>query len=261
MSEEQRSCLLEHMTWPEFQAAVGQGRSVLVPAGSVEQHGPHLPLGTDALIADGLARRVAAKTGCIVAPGLRYGAYSHPRSGGGDRTFPGSTGMRGGTLQDVVEDVAEDLFGDGFRCVVVLNGHFENAPFLFEGLQAVVGHEIGSRKALLINYWEQIVDDDLPTLFPNGFPGWEAEHAGVVETSLMEVLHPKLVDPSQKGPGGAERMLTYDVFPTPPEAVPASGVGWDARPASPEIGRYLADVLVSRLVEILVREGVARADG
>lgn len=250
--------LLERMTWVEFKQAADAGLPVIVPVGSMEQHGPHLPLATDALIACALASKIADEADCVVAPPVLYGAHSHPRSGGGDRTFPGSMGLRGRVIEAIVNELVSDLVSNGFSKVVVLNGHFENTPFLFEVLDEVFGGQVdGDRRGLLINYWDEIHESDLPTLFPDGFPGWEAEHAGVVETSIMEALHPHLVLPERKDRGGAARTIRYDVFPTPPDVVPPSGIGWDARGASPDIGRYLVDVLVHRIAEILRREGFA----
>lgn len=254
--DEPIQALLEAMTWQEFDDARSRGLCVLLPVGSTEQHGPHLPLGTDALIAAGLAERIAQNHPCVVAPPVVYGAFSHPRSGGGDRGFPGMVGVRGTTLVHVVEDVTVELFRHGFHKLVVLNGHFENHAFLYEALESAVERVDAKARVLLLNYWDLIRDEDIPRLFPNGFPGWEAEHAGVVETSLMETLRPDLVRRAMKGRGGASRTVTYDLFPTPAELIPPSGVGWSAEEASEEVGALLVRMLIERIVKALQDEGL-----
>ena len=91
-------------------------------------------------------------------------------------------------------------------------------------------------------------------IFVEEFPGWEAEHAGVAETSLMEELRPDLARSALKGKGGTPLPVAYDIFPTPDDVIPLDGVPWRSDPASPEIGRYLAGVLVDRICDILGHE-------
>lgn len=257
MGDRATTWMLERLTWEQFDELRRRGSPVLLPTGSTEQHGPHLPLGTDAMIATGIAARIAARHQCAVAPAIVYGAFSHPRSGGGDRRFPGMVGIRGDTLSRVVADIAGELFRHGFEHLVVLNGHFENHPFLYEGLETAIARVgDGGARCVLLSYWDFIRDDDIPLLFPDGFPGWEAEHAGIVETSLMEALHQELVDPSKKRAGGAERTVVYDVLPAPRELIPASGIGWNAEGASAETGERLLDLLLARIPDALQAEGI-----
>jgi len=82
--------VLETMTSPEVGGCIAAGVPLVLPVGAIEQHGPHLPLGTDGFIPYELAKRVATGRRVIVAPPMFYGAYSRPRTGGG-RHFPGSS--------------------------------------------------------------------------------------------------------------------------------------------------------------------------
>jgi len=109
-------------------------------------------------------------------------------------------------------------------------------------------------KVILVNWWEQIQPADIGRIFGGQFPGWEAEHAGVAETSLMEALRPDLVRVPLKGQGGTPRLAAYDIFPPPRDVIPPNGVPGRSDPASPEIGRYLADTLARRIGDILDRE-------
>ena len=245
--------LFEHMTWPEVATATETGAVAVLPVGSLEQHGHHLPLGSDALVSFGLATRVAERLPLVILPPLFYAARSQPRASGVARAFPGSVGLRGAVLIDLCRDVVADLVRSGFRGILVLNGHYENAGFLFEGITAATESQTAAR-VLLVNWWEQLRDEDLPRIFPQGFPGWEIEHAGIAETSLVEELFPELVREHRKTDDSGTRVLTYDVIPLPPDAIPPTGVPARSTPASREIGRYIASALVDRIEGILTRE-------
>jgi creatinine amidohydrolase len=95
--------LVEHMTWEEYRDAIGE-TFVILPVGSLEQHGPHLPLNTDVIIPWGMAVMVAEALGALVLPAIAYGYKSHPASGGGP-SFPGTTSLDGATLTSLVRDI------------------------------------------------------------------------------------------------------------------------------------------------------------
>jgi len=254
MHAEDLDLLLECMTWEEAQAALDSKRVLIIPIGAIEQHGPHLPLATDAIVAFELARRAARRQGAVVAPAMCYAARSSPRGGGNGRSFAGSTGVTGRTLISLVQDVTAEFFRTGFRRVAYLNAHYENSALVYEALTEAIEPRLGTCKAILVNWWEQLLAEDIGQIYGDDFPGWEAEHAGVAETSLMEELRPDLVRTELKGEGGTARLATYDIFPPPADVIPPTGVPWRSDPASPEIGRYLAGALVERIADILDRE-------
>jgi creatinine amidohydrolase len=215
---------LETLTYPEVATLIEEHVPLVLPVGAIEQHGPHLPLGTDGFIPYELARRVAEGRRLLIAPPMFYGAYSRPRSGGG-RHFPGSVG---------------------------LSGHMENSWTLLEAIEQAIGpYRDSSRKALLVHWWEQIQLQDVEQVFGNDFPGWNAEHASILETSMFEYLRPELVRADLKAAGGAKRMTTYDIFPPPDDILWPNGIGNTALPASAEIGKQLVDLLVKRIGEII----------
>ena len=110
--------LMAEMTRPEYEARV-RDSVVIVPVCSTEQHGPHLPLGADAIQVTAIALRVAERLDAIVAPTIPYGYRSAPRSGGGE-IFPGTTSLTGETLTLVARDVLRALVRHGARRIVVL---------------------------------------------------------------------------------------------------------------------------------------------
>jgi creatinine amidohydrolase len=244
---------LLNMTWPEVKAEIEAGTPIVLPVGAIEQHGPHLPLGTDSFIPLHLAKETAARHRMVVAPPLMYAAWSRPRSGGG-RHFPGSVGLPGRVLEQVIRHVVEDWLRQGFRRVFVLNGHFENAWSVLEGIEQAIADYRDSSRVLLVNWWEQVGPDDVMRIFGDSFPGWETEHASITETAMLEAFAPEMVRTNLKADGGAERKVSYDIFPAPPDILWPNGIGFSALPANPETGTALLDMLVGKLTAIADRE-------
>src|ERR1700754_195349 len=93
---------LDELRWPQVAAELDRGTPVVLPFGSIEQHGPHLPFDTDTICVQAIADRAAAAAGAIALPALSYGAPSRPRSGGGG-VFPLGAEIPLGTYHDVVQ--------------------------------------------------------------------------------------------------------------------------------------------------------------
>jgi len=253
MASQPTSLRLERMTSPEVRAEIEAGTPILLPVGAIEQHGPHLPLGTDGFIAEHIAAQTAAVRRLIVAPPMFYGAYSRPRSGGG-RHFPGSVGLPGRVLEQVVRLVVEDFLRQGFRRVAILNGHFENAWSLLEAAEQAIKPYHETSKVLLVNWWDQVGPDDVKRIFGDAFPGWATEHASITETSMLEAFAPELVRTERKAAGGAERVITYDVFPAPDDILWPNGIGFSALEANADTGKALLGILIDRITAILAHE-------
>jgi creatinine amidohydrolase len=247
--------MIAHLTWPEFAERISD-HIVIIPVGSVEQHGPHLPLGVDAFIPLHLAERLAARLPVLIAPPLWYAGPSDPVSGGGQR-FPGTLAVRGTTLIALVRDVLEEFFRQGARRIALFNGHFENTAFLAEaGRRVLLPGDASGRKIVIVNWWEHVPDQTLHRLFPEGFPGWEVEHASLTETSLMQACAPDLVR-IERLPAEASRgrpAPRHKVFPEPAGLVPESGILYSAAGASAARGEGLVEVLLDEFDRILREE-------
>lgn len=113
---------LSTMTSPEARAALRESGTVVLPIGSVEQHGPHLPNGTDTFAAVLLAREVAAQLGAVYAPFCPYGVT--PIHAG----HPGTVTLRRETFEALLTDVCSELVAAGARAVVLVNWHEGNIP-------------------------------------------------------------------------------------------------------------------------------------
>ena len=248
--------LMSSLSWVAYQERLqDDGLVLLLPCGALEQHGPHLPLGTDALLSAAIAQAVAAKVNGLVAPTLSYGYKSQPKSGGGQH-FPGTTSLDGQSLSQITRDVIREFARHGVKNLVVVDGHYENQWFLTEGIDLAL-RELGTSHPLRImrlEYWDFCTEETLSHVFPDGFPGFALEHAAVIETSLMLHFYPDLVSLDQIPDEQPADFPPYDMYPTRTEWVPPSGVLSSAKGASAEKGQGMAEQLTDSIAAALVRE-------
>ena len=183
----ERSPFLLHEITRIDAASRAAGALVVLPVGATEQHGPHLPLGTDLLIVEHIARSaaVAVQDGLdvLVTPSLPFGSSHHHLPFGG--TISLSTEHYLGALNDMVES----LIVDGFRRIFVLNGHGGNHEIIqLVARDLILRHPANIAAA---SYWDLARDAmaEQAADLPGHFPG----HAGFFETSLIMALRPDLV--------------------------------------------------------------------
>ena len=178
--------LLEEQTRTEARA--GAAETLLVwPVGALEQHGPHLPVGTDYLTVESLARRAAAKAAeripVLVAPTLPFGSSHHHLPFGGTMSLSTEGYYR------VAYDLAESLIVSGFRKIFIVNGHGGNSELLqLVARDLALKHPVSVAAAPYWTVgWDALVGVNAHE--PGRLPG----HAGFFETSLMMALRPDLV--------------------------------------------------------------------
>ena len=244
---------MNEMSWVDYQERIERDApAVLLPVGALEQHGPHLPLGTDALLATAIAADAARLAGALVAPALSYGYKSQPKCGGGQH-FCGTTSVDAATLIGSVRDAVREFARHGVKRLVLVNGHYENQWFLTEGIDLGL-RDLGAGAALEVvrlEYWDFMSETTLAEVFPDGFPGFALEHAAVIETSLMLHYHPSLVRVDLIPGDGPADFPPYDVYPSRRHWVPLSGVLSSARGADAEKGRLIAAEVARRLAEAI----------
>ncbi|MGA2261845.1 MAG: creatininase family protein [Acidobacteriota bacterium] len=169
--------LLERMTWRQAQAAFARTSFVVVPLGSTEQHGPHLPLGTDFLVAKEMARRVGERANVIVTPTLPIGYAQY------HAVFPGTLSVSEETLTNALIEICENLLRYGATHILFMNGHGGNMVALRRCGEWLRERCIPSAVAC---WWEM-------THVVN--PHWLAlGHADYVETSAILALDESLPD-------------------------------------------------------------------
>lgn len=230
---------LAEITMDEFARMRETIKSVILPVGVVEQHGPHLPLGLDAMHAEALALETSSLHECFVAPPLYYGLC---RSTG---SHQGTVGISPLVLENLVYDIGMGFFKQQIECLCILTGHAG-----------------GTHQAMLINAGESLLNDsDLQVAVVNVLDLLEQakdflecpgdSHAGEVETSLAMHLWPEMVKGS-----APEAYPTYPKFRLVRDKVKhwPTGVWGDPSKASPEKGGKIlkseAEVLAAVLVDL-----------
>jgi creatinine amidohydrolase len=238
---------LDRMTWPEVQAEQARGRDTVVIAfGATEQHGPHMPLATDALLGDHLAHAVAERLDAFVAPTVRIGCSEHHLE------FPGTLSVSEETFRGVVVDIVRSLARGGFGRVVLLpthGGNFGPLAAALESLDPVPGIEIRALTDLSALFTiAQLGEEE------HGVPLGEAGvHAGEWETSMLMTIHPELVHLERGEPGytGDAQAAIGAIFGAGVHTVAENGVIGDPARASAEHGaRYWRKALELALVEV-----------
>jgi mycofactocin precursor peptide peptidase len=220
-------------TWPEADEAARAGRWLLIPLGSTEQHGPHLPVTTDTDIAVAIAEGAAARDDrLVVAPPVSYGAS------GEHQGFPGTLSIGQDATQLLLLELGRSAVTD-FARVVVVSAHGGNAAPLSRAMAQLAdeGHPVSA--------WS---------------PSWSGDlHAGRTETSLMLAIDPARVRLERAEPG--DRRPPGELLPL----LRARGVRWvsgngvlgDPTGASPGEGRDLLARAVGDLLAATASDGVA----
>ena len=240
-------------------AGLGEHRVIVLPVAAVEQHGPHLPTGTDAMILEGILKAAAAAGGDGDAIALPVQAIGWSSEHG---DLPGTLSLEPEALAAAWVSLGLQIARAGARRLLILNAHGGNPPAI-----ALAAMRLRAEAGLLVAeaHWEQLAEPK--ALAPKGAPA-EDWHGGWIETSVMLHLHPALVHqdrfaagalshpkglpPQGRSPTGAGRWawMTTDLNP--------AGVIGDPRLASAKLGRNLIARAVAGLAKLL--DDMAAAD-
>ncbi|MRR55323.1 MAG: creatininase family protein [Deltaproteobacteria bacterium] len=230
--------ILEEMTMGEFESGLKITRTVLLPFGSVEEHGYHLPLSTDTIQAYEVAKSAAKIIPLFVAPPIHYGCCRSTSC------HPGTISITTQTLQNLLKDIVRSLYSHGLINFVILTGHAggTHKMALIDAGEALVAELLEIKLAVLTEYDLAYTEgkDIIETIGD--------AHAGEIETSRILYLYPDLV----KGTGQRE-------FPTFPTGIIvrnkrnfwANGVWGDPTKATPEKGRRINELVVRKLIEFI----------
>lgn len=176
----------EDVTMPGFEALRQKTRTVILPVGSLEEHGPHLPLGTDTFHALELARRVAKLRAVVIAPPLFYGICRSTRE------HPGTVSLSGDALRALLVDLGREFYRQGWRHLVFLSGHAGGTHIsaIVEAAERLLA-ELPEAKLAVVNLLELLreVLAEKPSLIHTRGDS----HAGEVETAIMMAAYPHLV--------------------------------------------------------------------
>lgn len=212
-----------------FRHDIKKCRRAIIPVGSLEQHGAHLPVSTDALVAEYVAHQVAQNVGAFVLPVIAYGvSFEHAPM------F--NVSVKNSTLSSLVRDACASLAANGIKDIIVLNGHHGNMG----SLRNIARLKIRA-KVRVLHYWH--------------FMEQELGHAGDAETSLILAIAPELVHMDRARPGSKKpsKAAYAKTAGKPGSFVKATGNGvWgDPRSASAEKGRRLIEEVTAGLTKAI----------
>ena len=166
---------LARMNYPEVEAYLRHSDAIVIPVGSLENHGKHLPLGTDTLIPDKIAALLNERSPLLIAPTINYGATDDLCG------FAGTVSIGTEGLIALLRAVCDQLYRYGFRRFLILNGHGGNSAAIH-----AVGMHLYRKGALLanLNWW--LMAGQLN-------PAWAGGHGGGEETAGVMAVDPALV--------------------------------------------------------------------
>lgn len=242
--------LLEELSWYDVKEYLNRENTIILPIASIEQHGPHLPLGTDSIDAEYIVKIAGEKSEVLVAPIIKYGIS------GNHIDFPGTITLSTDTLINLITDVCRSLTFHGFKKILILNGHGGNNATI---------------DVAIVNLKTELPDTIVGQCYVGALFGASSEvledeikyHADEGETSCILVAAPHLVKRDrikQQTPQSKSGLFifqgdelfaqtTFYNLPKTKAATP-SGIFGNPPLASEEKGKYIID----KCVEVLVKE-------
>lgn len=224
------------LTMDGFHEATKKADTLLLPIGSIEAHGHHLPLGTDALIPEKIGELAGNLLGerVVLAPTINYG-HSWELS-----IFPGTINVAAETFAAYVADVGQSFLSWGFSNLIFLNGHGGNIPSL-----ALAAERVAARGArvLTISWWVDFASEIKAITGGQG-------HAGEDESSVVLALRPDLVDMS-KAVDYRRRLLGSLKMERVAALSYPDALSGRATQATPEQGEAILDLVSRRVAEMI----------
>jgi creatinine amidohydrolase len=232
--------LMTDITMPDFETGLEKTQTVLIPFGATEEHGQHLPLGTDTFQAVDVCHALARQRELFVAPPIYYGVCRSTAD------HPGTVSITTETLKALCVDIVSALYRQGLRCFVLLSGHAggtHNAALLDAGESLL--KRLPELKIAVVTEYDLAAETGASLIETRG-----DSHAGEIETSRMLATRPQLV----KGTAGEE----YPHFPKhilvrDKRRYWPGGVWGDPGKATARKGLELEDLIVSALDELVTR--------
>ena len=216
---------------PDLRKIIKKKKQVaIIPVGSIEQHGPHLPISTDSDIVTEISLQLSDKINGVLLPTINYGIS--------DEHFPFfNLSIKKSTLSRILEDICESLIKNGISRIVIINGHYGN----LDSLKSFEKKQKNNRKIKVFSYWK--------------YMDREFDHAGNVETSIMLAISKKVnmrkakkgfqTDGMSKKEISKINKLAQKSFPK----VTGNGVWGDPTKSSATLGRKIIKEVVNNLVK------------
>jgi len=229
---------IEEITMEEFRKGLKKTKTLIIPFGTVEEHGRHLPLSTDTIIAVEVLRLVEEKRKVFIAPPLHYGVCTTTR------LHPGTISITPETLRRITLDMVRDSFQKDIKNFILISGHGGGLHMnaLKEVAEILVEEIKGIRIAVVSPYellWKEL----------SGIAETENDsHAGEIETSVMLALRPELVKGRSKEeyPSFPKPMVVKDKLKYWP-----GGVWGNPEKASREKGEQVIALILEKIIDII----------
>ena len=203
---------MDRINWMEFKAVVpSKTNTVLLPTGTLEPHGV-INNGADNTAPTAMAKTIARRTNAMIAPTLPYGIT------GSMEAYPGAFQITESAYRPFIKQILEGLAKNGFKNIIILNGHGGGQTAVLQSVAAEVAAEKKVR-TLVVNWWS-FASEETKEVF-----GEDGGHAGLNETAFIQAIDPALVHPEKYT--GPEMTTPY----------PAAGT-WSAVPFPSSIGLY-----------------------
>ena len=216
---------------PDLRKLIKKKKQIaIIPVGSIEQHGPHLPISTDSDIVTEISLQLSDKINGVLLPTINYGIS--------DEHFPFfNLSIKKSTLSRILEDICESLIKNGISRILIINGHYGN----LDSLKSFERKQKNNRKIKVFSYWK--------------YMDREFDHAGNVETSIMLAISKKVnmrkakkgfqTDGMSKKEISKINRLAQKSFPK----VTGNGVWGDPTKSSATVGRKIIKEVVNNLVK------------
>lgn len=245
----------EELSWHQIREVVKSDPVVVLPVGTTEQHGPHLPLMVDYLCAESIGRMAVeqAQPHALLMHPVPYSFNEHHMD------FPGTIAIDPHTIIDYISQIGISLAHHGFRHIVILNGHGSNVPFMDIAARMITNRS--EAICAMISWWSLLKAEDLAwreSPYPGGF-----SHACEAETSLLLHFRPDLVEMSKAENGmpdvqrsenifwdlqGGSKVMFQEFF----SRNSPTGIQGDATLATAEKGKLLAEAAAKRIAPFLL---------
>ena len=235
---------LGELTWQEAEIMMKEARAIIVPLGSTEQHGFHLPLNTDSTIADYLALEVAKRTNCLVTPTLTYGQVWSAKD------FPGTIAIQERTYINFLKDIVTSLESKSPRNIILFSGHLGNvAP------SKIAARELLDEKGFNnVYHFSYIVDMKQAAAGIMETELWHGSglHGGEMETSVLLRITPELVLMDKAQADYPVRPPDLDIRPISWIEFAKQGIFGDPTKATSEKGARFIERTLQQLADLVI---------
>jgi creatinine amidohydrolase len=251
---------LAEMTWPECKAAADAGRVAVLPTGTYEDHGYHLPIDVDVVLSTTICDRAVARIAddAVLVPPVTHGYSPHHMD------FPGNITVGWETFVKYVKDVCLSLAHHGFSRILIVNGHGSNTPLVEMAARLTIVETDGKALCASVNHWGlRKAREVTRAVRESDFGGMS--HACELETSLYLAIHPELVQMEKavdersplpasfqtdlnlgkRADGSLATLMPYW------STMSVSGVRGDATRATREKGEQLLEGAIEGLIELI----------